>query len=59
MQFKDADPEEWADMWHGVVIAKSDPETATVYWSESLVWDHDIEDIIEARVQKPSNCSTI
>ena len=59
MQFSDADPEEWSDMWRGVVIAKPDPQTATVYWSESLIWDHDIDDIAEAQVQKSSNCSTI
>lgn len=59
VQFKDADPKEWPDMWRGVVIAKTNSETATVYWSESLVWDHDIDDIIETRVQKSSNCSTI
>lgn len=59
VQFKDAVPEEFSDMWHGVVIAKPDPQTATVYWSESLVWDHDIDDIAETRVQKSSNCSTI
>ena len=59
VQFKDADPKEWSDMWRGVVIAKTNSETATVYWSESLVWDHDIDDIIETRGQKSSNCSTI
>ena len=59
VQFRDADPEQWPDMWRGVVIAKPDPQTATVYWSESLVWDHDIDDISETEVQKSSNCSTI
>jgi len=59
VQFRDADPEQWPDMWRGVVIAKPDPQTATVYWSESLVWDHDIDDIAETQVQKSSNCSTI
>ena len=59
VQFRDADPKQWPDMWRGVVIGKPDLQTATVYWSESLVWDHDIEDISEAQVQKSSNCSTI
>ena len=59
VQFRDADPEQWPDMWRGVVIGKPGPQTATVYWNESLVWDHDIDDISESQVQKPSNCSTI
>ena len=59
VQFKDAIPEQFSDMWHGVVIAMPDSQTATVYWSESLVWDHDIDDIAETLVQKSSSCSTI
>ena len=44
VQFSDADPEEWPDMWRGVVIAKPDPQTATVYWNESLILDQHIAD---------------
>jgi hypothetical protein len=29
------------DMWLGIVI-KSNSHNATVYWSDSKVWDHDI-----------------
>ena len=60
VQFKDAVPEEFSDMWHGIVLAMTPTgQTATVYWSESLVWDHDIDDISEVLVQKSSNCSII
>ncbi len=31
-------------MWLGIVI-KSNSHNATVYWSDSKVWDHDLESL--------------
>ncbi len=31
-------------MWLGIVI-KANSHNATVYWSDSKVWDHDLESL--------------